>query len=363
MAIALCGDDFNRLVQILETHPDWVMVRSRVEFLADVFAGSARKNDILAQVELDGSPHITALAVVRRLAAFGQDEPGRESLGVLINKLIATMGGGDDADFIRELLQRYQFETKPTFTHKVERWRASADDDVAEKIIGENTLRHISFLERLVLLSRAVALVRSPWGTGTGFLVSPDLLLTNHHVVRDRTQAEAACFDFNYQLDQNGKVLPVHTARPRSGGIFWTSPMAARNATSDELDATLIELEDAPSDAAPFVVAPARIRRDDRLTIIQHPGGSYKKVSLQNNFVEYADEVVVQYTTTTEPGSSGSPALNDDLVVVALHHGGGNVVEPKTKRRYFRNEGVSIAAILTLLKETAPGVLERLTKK
>jgi len=31
------------------------------------------------------------------------------------------------------------------------------------------------------------------------------------------------------------------------------------------------------------------MRRDDRVAIIQHPGGHLKKISVQNNFVAYAD--------------------------------------------------------------------------
>jgi V8-like Glu-specific endopeptidase len=92
------------------------------------------------------------------------------------------------------------------------------------------------------------------------------------------------------------------------------------------------------------------------LTIIQHPGGHYKKISLQNNFVEYVDDFVVQYTTSTEPGSSGSPALSDDLDVVAIHHSGGQLTEPSTKRRYLRNEGVRISAILADLRAKAPHI-------
>ncbi len=50
-------------------------------------------------------------------------------------------------------------------------------------------------------------------------------------------------------------------------------------------------------------------------------------------------------------GSSGSPVFNDDWEVVALHHAGGMLLEPETKRRYFRNEGILISAILDDLPE------------
>ncbi|ODH02276.1 hypothetical protein A4S05_24955 [Nostoc sp. KVJ20] len=61
------------------------------------------------------------------------------------------------------------------------------------------------------------------------------------------------------------------------------------------------------------------------MAIIQHPGGHLKKISIQNNFVAYTDNKVLQYTTSTEPGSSGSPVFDDDFQVVGIHHSGGSV--------------------------------------
>jgi hypothetical protein len=67
---------------------------------------------------------------------------------------------------------------------------------------------------------------------------------------------------------------------------------------------------------------------------------------MQNNFVEYVGNEVVQYITSTLTGSSGSPVFNDNWEIVALHHAGGMLPEPDTQRRFFRNEGILIASIL-----------------
>lgn len=137
--------------------------------------------------------------------------------------------------------------------------------------------------------------------------------------------------------------------------------MAPYNAAPGELDYTIVQLADVPKGITPLTLRPDIVKRDSRLTIIQHPGGDYKKISLMNNFVEYTDENVVQYTTSTEPGSSGSPVLNDDFHVVAIHHSGGSLPEPATKRRYLRNEGIRISAILNDLRQAAPQIYERVT--
>ena len=323
----------------------------------DVFAGSARKKDILPQIDLDGTPRSTAIRVIHRLATFGQDEPGRESLGVLINKLITYLGGGDDPDFLCDLLIRYPFTTQPVVVRGLSGWHGKeTEQGFAEKVIGENTLRDVYMLEVLLELSHGVARIRSAAGLGTGFLIADDLLITNNHVIDSEPAAKKCSFEFNYQLDRSGKVLPVHTAKVFDGSLFHTSPIASYNATAVQLDYTIVQLIDVPKDVVPLTLKPTAVERDSRVTIIQHPGGGYKKISLQNNYVEYVDEYVVQYTTSTEPGSSGSPVLNDEFHVVAIHHSGGNLSEPATKRRYLRNEGIRMVAILNDLRQNAPEI-------
>jgi V8-like Glu-specific endopeptidase len=357
-AIQLSGDDFDHLSNVLSQHGEWQAVRSRIDFLVDVLVGSPRNVELRAQLDLDGTPRATAVRTIQRLMTFGQDQLGREALGVLINKLIASRGGGEEADFLRELLTRYPFTTQPVAVHAMERWHGNETDAaVAEKIIGENTLRDVYFLEVLLDLVAGVVRVHGP-EIGTGFLISPDLLMTNQHVISSVAIAKECTFQFNYQLDRTGRALPVQTARALDGGLFRMSPMAPHNATIHELDYTIVQLTDVPKSAHCLKLRPTAIQRDSRLTIIQHPGGDYKKISMQNNFVEYVDEFVVQYTTSTEPSSSGSPVLNDDFDVVAIHHSGGQLTEPTTKRRYFRNEGVRLSAIIDDLRRHAPDIYQ-----
>ena len=363
MAISLSQEDFNRLTEILFLSGDWLTTRDRVDFILDVFAGSERQSSILGQLELDGKPRPAAVRVIHTLSQFGQDSPGRESLGVLINKLIAHLGGGDNADFLRGLLEKYPFTTKPVAARSLGGWRGKeSTDSVLEKIIGENTLRDIRMLEVLLDISRAVVRVRTPSQTGTGFLVGDELVITNHHVIESEQTADESEFQFHYELGRNGKELAVQAARRLKGGLFHTSPVEENSVDTGALDYTVIQLSEVPKGIVPLKLSPAAVKREERVTIIQHPGGNYKKISLQNNFVEYADQYVVQYTTSTEAGSSGAPVINDRFEVVALHHAGGELFEPATKRRYLRNEGVRISAILDDLRDNGKKVFERLAK-
>ena len=82
---------------------------------------------------------------------------------------------------------------------------------------------------------------------------------------------------------------------------------------------------------------------------------------MQNNFVEYVDELVVQYTTSTEPGSSGSPVLTDQSAVAAIHHAGGVLSEPATKRRYRATKASAYRQSWIICDEKAPDIYQRLT--
>jgi hypothetical protein len=69
---------------------------------------------------------------------------------------------------------------------------------VREKIIGENTLRDIAMLEQALAAAKGVVRVGLTDGAGSGFMIAPDLLMTNHHVIGSQALAERAEFTFNY---------------------------------------------------------------------------------------------------------------------------------------------------------------------
>jgi len=226
MAIQLTQPDFDRLVGMLQMYPDWQTVQGRVDVMSDVFAASPRKYDLIGSLNLDGTPRAVAIRTVTRLSTFGQDEAGRESLGVLVNKMLTYLGGGDDADFLKDLLTRSPFTTPPVAVQPItETWKGTdTPETTAEKIIGENTLRDIFMLEALLDASCAVVRIEVPQvGVGTGFMVAEDLVMTNHHVLPSRAKAEHSTFTFNYQLERSGQTRQVQTVRMLQDGMFYTS--------------------------------------------------------------------------------------------------------------------------------------------
>jgi V8-like Glu-specific endopeptidase len=212
--------------------------------------------------------------------------------------------------------------------------------ETQEKLIEENNLRGIAFLETGIQRSRAVAFIEIPGvGLATGFMVSADRLLTNNHVFGSADEARGATIRFNYQTDLAGQMLPTDDYGTDPDAFFHTNP---------ELDYSVVHVNGSPGDKWGFVALrdDLQLRVKEDVAIIQHPGGQPKQIAIADNEVEYVDDTVAQYLTDTLPGSSGSPVFNNDWECVALHHSGGWLPQPSDQSTHFRNEGILISAVL-----------------
>lgn len=195
---------------------------------------------------------------------------------------------------------------------------------VLERLIGDNDLIGVGFLEAGYLAGHAVGRIEVPLAGGrsygTGSLVSPRLLLTNNHVLKTAAQAAAARVQFNYQLGLDGApLLPV---------AFALEP-AAFFLTDKHLDFTLVAVAERAGsrELAEFgwnqlIEAEGKVILGEAVNIIQHPSGEPKQLALrENQLIDLLDDFV-HYETDTAPGSSGSPVFNDQWELIALHHSG-----------------------------------------
>jgi len=229
-------------------------------------------------------------------------------------------------------------------------WKEDRPADELEKITGAaSTLLPISFLETGLKRAKAVARIlierNGKKEVGTGFLLANNLLLTNHHVIKDAAVAAIAKVQFDYE--QSADELPLQYTE------FMLDPATPGNfATDKDNDWTAVRIKGDANTAFGFIeLKPVETFKDDFVNIIQHPGGRYKEVGMYHNIVTYCDNKVVQYLTDTEAGSSGSPVFNSKWEVVALHHSGGMLREPgTTTQKLLRNEGININAVIAGLK-------------
>jgi endonuclease G, mitochondrial len=196
-----------------------------------------------------------------------------------------------------------------------------------ERVFQTNNLLPIAYLEQGTKVSQAIGRViindadRRTRGYGTGFLVSPQLLLTNNHVLPDRDTAINSRIEFNYQTALGGV--------PQSSTEFELDP-AAFFVTDARLDYSLVAVKSQSTSGLglsqfgwlPLIAAQGKIIIGEFVNIIQHPNGDRKQIALRENMLIDVLPDFLQYQTDTSPGSSGSPVFNDQWEVIALHHSG-----------------------------------------
>lgn len=255
-----------------------------------------------------------------------------------------------DNPILKDYLVKDNTDVKSVYGGEDPVWKGGTNKTTYnEKITGEQTtLLPISFLEIGLLKARSVVRIATSGGLGTGFLISDsDLLLTNNHVIDHKPANGNFKVQFNYQKTLKG--LPAEYEEFQiDDAVFHTSK---------EDDWTVVKIKGNPSSKYGYIpLQEAKVKKDDFINIIQHPGGEHKQIGVYHNLVTYVDDRIVQYLTDTLPGSSGSPAFNSTWDIVALHHSGGWLEEPGTKGSpALRNEGININRIIQRLK--AEGII------
>jgi endonuclease G, mitochondrial len=225
-------------------------------------------------------------------------------------------------------------------------------ETMIEKVINTADFVGIRYLDAGVAAARAIGRVNirnasgRVEGYGTGSLVSPALLLTNHHVLPNADTARDSVIEFNYQDGIDGR--PLHAQ------VFPFDPDRFYLA-DEERDFALIAVRATSAELAPFgfnrlIEAEGKAIIGEFVTIIQHPRGDKKQVALRENRIVDIPERFLHYTADTEPGSSGSLAFNDEWEAVALHH--ASVPAPEHQDLGgFVNEGIRISRIVKFVKE------------
>jgi V8-like Glu-specific endopeptidase len=245
-----------------------------------------------------------------------------------------------------------------------------------ERVLGKADFLGMDFLETALAVSRLVGRINlrtrpgRTEGFGTGFMVSPRLLLTNNHVLRTKGDALYSEVEFDYQYDRHDRLLPV--------AVYGLEPEAFF-LTSRELDFTLVAVRESSLNGigigrygwSPLIGAEGKCLLGDPLNVVQHPKGGAKQIVLRSNQLVDLFGDFAHYVADTEPDSSGSPIYNDEWEVVCLHHSGvpktedGNLVAKDGSvwrqgmdpddLEWVANEGVRMSSIVAHLKK------ERLT--
>ncbi|MDB6178709.1 serine protease [Paracoccus sp. Z330] len=205
--------------------------------------------------------------------------------------------------------------------------------DGLEASVGARSLIDAGLLELLATYRRAVCRilcqgtdhrgVSGSW-SGTGFLVGPNLLLTNHHVLNSIATAAEASVDFEYERSRDqlsGAAAagygPRRELRLDPERLFVTSPAVGG------LDYTFVRI--AADLAAPYGHIPMSRgsftgRRHEPVFLLHHPNGDLKQASVDDTEILNIDADLLLYAADTNAGSSGAPVITRNGKLCALHH-------------------------------------------
>lgn len=198
--------------------------------------------------------------------------------------------------------------------------------------------------------------------TGTGWLIAPNLCITNHHVIAARHDGEPDVTPGDFDRQARATTLQFDYLAPDAK--FESVQVIESVAADAALDFALLRL---PAVARP----PLRLRRQllertretplqECVNVLQHPGGAPMRIGLRNNFVVHGDGNWLSYLTDTREGASGSPVCDDDWGVVALHRGcrelKGQTIKLDSVLVRTENYGVQLLAVLEWLRRHAPAI-------
>ncbi|CAJ0849285.1 hypothetical protein AMST5_00103 [freshwater sediment metagenome] len=313
------------------------------------------------------------------------------ALDILAGKLLRD--GRPDGEILRALaekavLSRYSAQNevsqflkniarpKPIPTDKVEPGKIAVAEEAnratLERLLkdGGGIMTLNGLFAKLSTISSLICRIEATQ-LGTGFLVAPDLVLTNYHVVKPEIDSGAtgsAKCRFDYLSDEeDGVEVKLHAQKPFVAFSKY-APDEVGNASSPqpgELDYALLRLEsplgDAPSPKSagkprgfirllPDMQPPGA---DKILFVMQHPAGRALSTSLGLSLGTFFNGMRLRYTADTEAGSSGSPVFDQNLKLIALHHVG----DPGSQFGGAAwNQGVPVSKIVAHIKDTVRDV-------
>lgn len=399
----------SRLIGILaDLYGYFTDVRGRRVFIKE----TADLGRFLPNLNIEGAPKIVAADLVGRLEKFGElpEKPTYHSLGALLNAML-TLGelSSEDETFLASLIVRHSLIADPAYLASLrERYNIAelevrrqppqefippqirieefkdpefkvqlGDEQVLENIINsEDNFLDLHLLQGALYCAQAVSMIELPQGTarGTGFLVGPDLLLTNQHVLDNKDDLEEVVVRFGYVSDASGVISSGKLVRMQPD-FYFSSP-------AHELDYALVRLKEKPLEDIAVTSNELRTKsmvelvrmskhrgylelaetipvKNSRVNIIQHPDGKPLKVVMTQNYIVHKTDLRVQYIADTTRGSSGSPVFNQRWEIVALHHSGNpypsesliDTTKKVWKGKFRVNEGIPIRAILKDFKK------------
>ncbi len=233
-------DERHRVIEIIAGLYDFTDGGARAR---RVLIQQSNLNRFLPGIDLTGSPQMVAADLMSRIEDFGYlpEEPTKHALGALLNNVL-DLGDvpQERKTFIAGLIVKYSLIADPLYVDKLRADYGLAqavvrkpepanmappsskaiapapafavdvrDEEGLESIINsEDNFLDVSWLFGALYSAQAVCRIEIPEDTakGTGFLVGPDIVLTNYHVLKSVDYVKEATVRFDYRADGTGVV-------------------------------------------------------------------------------------------------------------------------------------------------------------
>lgn len=184
----------------------------------------------------------------------------------------------------------------PTADTAAEPVKAAAESDakIAPPAPAARDRTPLRTRELIELVEPSVCSIKTPNSVGTGFVIGPNLVCTNEHVLGLE--------------DENEWELEFATRRGRHFRQVKLVYVAAG------VDMVLLHVPDLPKELRPLIpISKSELRKGDRLVVIGNPGGLENVVTegIVGSFQEARSQTYIQLSVAVNPGNSGGPALNE----------------------------------------------------
>jgi S1-C subfamily serine protease len=289
------------------------------------------------------------------------DQGGVRPLIVVVDNALEYVPSGSDVarelNEVKRLLAEY-------YGGDVQAPVEAAKQDLEALVFGRQRDNRLafSFAEGAVRTARSVTRLMVPRifdgvqqagvGYGTGWLIAPGVVITNHHVIDNRLiddgEAHATPADFKAQA---AAVEAWFDYYQEVGGAPTKCSGAQLLASNEPLDYAVIQLAEASKVAdrapLPIIAQPSQLVRGARMNLAQHSRGGALQFAIRNNFFVRPGDTpeFIRYQTDTEPGASGSPVCNDAWQVVGLHHASTPVPKEQVPQEVIDGQPVTVTVL------------------
>lgn len=260
---------------------------------------------------------------------------GKRALADQISRLdedLPMQSAEPETEIVKESAPSASFSAAPPT--QGEELRNKVNRETKEAIHGKDNMIASRFLHEGSDIAHSVCrIVTYPdrEAKGTGFMISPRVMMTNQHVIASAADAKGYILEFDYYTNDDGEKI-------EASSFFLAPEELFVKSDQDELDYAVIAVQEVNEQGEnisnfgwnKLIEERGKIQIGEHVNIIHHPGGDPQKISIRQNYLMKLDDSNrLDYMSDTMEGSSGAPVYNEEWEVVGLHRASDEMKDEK----------------------------------